>query len=337
MASRGRGADPGRDGLAAQVSPGPHSAPQFLRALPLRPVPFPPSRSLQYGALGLALVLGVWLALPHAGPAPSSLPDVLVSPETVETTPGGASPEAPAPAEAAPAEAAPGIPAGGSGHQILAAGAGLAAGSQITSGGPAHRMSEVPGSGVAPGDRVIALTFDDGPDPVYTPQVLRVLAALQVTATFFMIGWEANATPNLVRQVAAAGDGIGSHTWNHVDLTRLGDAGFRTQVDRTNELLGSLTGRHISCVRPPQGHIDHGVVGRLASRGLTGVLSSDDPRDWTRPGTSSIVRQVLAQSSPGAIVELHDGGGDRSETVQALPAIIQGLRAAGYRLAPICV
>ena len=198
-------------------------------------------------------------------------------------------------------------------------------------------MSEVPGSGEAPGDRVIAVTFDDGPDPTYTPQVLRVLQALQVTATFFMIGWEANAAPNLVRQVAAAGDAIGNHTWNHVDLTRLDDAGFRAQVDQTNQLLGSLTGRHIFCVRPPKGHIDHDVVGRLASRGLTGVLWSDDPRDWTRPGTSSIVRRVLAQTSPGAIVELHDGGGDRSETVQALPAIIQGLRAAGYRLAPICL
>jgi peptidoglycan/xylan/chitin deacetylase (PgdA/CDA1 family) len=79
------------------------------------------------------------------------------------------------------------------------------------------------------------------------------------------------------------------------------------------------------------------VVRRLASRGLTAVLWSDDPRDWTRPGTSAIVQRVLAQAAPGAIIELHDGGGDRSETVQALPAIIEGLQAQGYRLAPICL
>jgi len=198
-------------------------------------------------------------------------------------------------------------------------------------------MSDVPDSGVAPGDKVIALTFDDGPDPVYTPEVLAVLKRFQVTATFFMIGWEADATPDLVRQVASAWHGIGDHTWNHVDLTGLDEAGFRRQVDPTNNLLGSLTGRRISCVRPPRGHINKEVVRRLAAGGLTAVLWSDDPRDWTRPGPSAIVQRVLAQASPGAIVELHDGGGDRSETVQALPAIIEGLRAQGYRPAPICL
>ena len=197
-------------------------------------------------------------------------------------------------------------------------------------------MSEVPGSGVAPGDKVIALTFDDGPDPTYTPQVLQELGELQVSATFFMIGWEAAASPGLVRQIAASGEGIGNHTWNHVALTRLGERGFRAQVDRTNELLSSLTGRRIACVRPPEGYINQQVVRRLAARGLTAVLWSDDPRDWTRPGTSAVVARVLAEAAPGAIVELHDGGGDRSETVQALPMIVEGLRARGYGLAPIC-
>jgi peptidoglycan/xylan/chitin deacetylase (PgdA/CDA1 family) len=229
------------------------------------------------------------------------------------------------------------VPLGGSGQRILAAGPQLAAGAQLKVGGAAQRMSEVPRSGVAPGDKVVALTFDDGPDPTYTPQVLGVLKDLQVAATFFMIGWEADASPDLVRQTAAAGDGIGNHTWNHADLTRLGDAGFRAQVDRTNELLGSLTGRRISCVRPPEGHVSKDAVRRLASRGLTAVLWSDDPRDWTRPGTSAIVQRVLAQAAPGAIIELHDGGGDRSETVQALPAIVEDLQAQGYRLAPICL
>ena len=214
----------------------------------------------------------------------------------------------------------------------------LAAGPELAGGGtPARRISQMPEAGIPGGDKVIALTFDDGPDPVSTPEVLRVLQDLQVSATFFMIGWEANATPGLVRQVAAAGDGIGNHTWNHVSLTTLSDAGFKAQVDRTTDLLSSLTGRRISCLRPPQGRVNPGALTRLAARGLTPVLWSDDPRDWTRPGTSTIVHRVLTQASPGAIVELHDGGGDRSETVQALPAIVNGLRAQGYRPVPICL
>ncbi|HEU5003119.1 MAG TPA: polysaccharide deacetylase family protein [Actinomycetota bacterium] len=197
-------------------------------------------------------------------------------------------------------------------------------------------VPEVPGSGAQPGQRVIALTFDDGPDPVYTPQVLQVLTQSGVTATFFMIGWEAAADPDLVHQVAGASNGVGNHTWNHVDLTRLNPADFAAQVDRTAQLLDSLTGRKVTCVRPPQGHINGTVEAELAPRGLTAVLWNDDPRDWTRPGTGAIVRRALSEASPGGIVELHDGGGDRSETVQALPAIIAGLRAQGYTFVPLC-
>jgi len=202
--------------------------------------------------------------------------------------------------------------------------------------GPALRMSEVPGSGVVPGDKVVALTFDDGPDPVYTPRVLDVLGHFQVTATFFMIGWEAAADPALVERVDAAGDGVASHTWNHVDLTRLNSAGLGVQVDQVDNLLASITGRRVSCLRPPQGHYNAPLLSRLAGRGLTSVLWSVDTRDWTRPGTGRIVRTALTGLSPGAIILLHDGGGDRSETVQALPSIIEGIRAAGYRLGPIC-
>jgi peptidoglycan/xylan/chitin deacetylase (PgdA/CDA1 family) len=197
-------------------------------------------------------------------------------------------------------------------------------------------MNAVPGSAVVPGDKVVALTFDDGPDPIYTPRVLDVLGHYQVTATFFMIGWEAAADPNLVERINATGDGVANHTWSHVDLTRLNPAGLAKQVDQTDNLLASLTGRRISCIRPPQGHYNPTLLSRLAGRGLTTVLWSVDTRDWTRPGTTRIVRSALTDLSPGAIILLHDGGGDRSETVQALPSIIEGIRAAGYRFAPIC-
>jgi peptidoglycan/xylan/chitin deacetylase (PgdA/CDA1 family) len=164
-----------------------------------------------------------------------------------------------------------------------------------------------------------------------------VLAQFQVTATFFMIGWEAAARPDLVRQVAAAGNGIGGHTWNHVDLTRENDAGFVNQVDRTDDLLGTLTGRRVTCVRPPKGHFNKAVATRLAARGVSTVLWSDDPGDWARPSTPRIVQRVLTGLKPNAIVELHDGGGDRSQTVEALPKIVEGIRAQGYDIAPICL
>lgn len=201
---------------------------------------------------------------------------------------------------------------------------------------PAFTVSQVPGSGVAPGDKVIALSFDDGPDVRYTPQILAVLAQFGVTATFFMVGWEADAEPALVRQVVAGGNGVGNHTWSHVNLVKLKPSALPAQVDQTTQLLGSLTGRPVTCLRPPGGDINAAVETELAQRGLTPVLWNDDPRDWTRPGVAAIVRVALSEAKPGGIVELHDGGGNRSETVQALPAIITGLQARGYRFVPLC-
>lgn len=210
-------------------------------------------------------------------------------------------------------------------------------GQRATGGlGPVRRVSDLPGSGAGPADRVVALTFDDGPDPTFTPKVLDLLAQERVPATFFMIGWEAAASPDLVRRVAAAGDGVGSHTWNHLDLTRLNEAGMATQVDRTETLLSSETGWKVTCIRPPEGHEDQALVRRLSQRGLSTVLWSADTRDWTRPGTDTIVRRALANLSPGAIILLHDGGGDRSETLAGLPQIIEGVQSQGYRLVPIC-
>jgi peptidoglycan/xylan/chitin deacetylase (PgdA/CDA1 family) len=148
---------------------------------------------------------------------------------------------------------------------------------------PALRVGDLPGSGVGPGDRVVALTFDDGPDSTFTPRVIDVLSHYHVRATFFMIGWEAAAAPDLVRHIVAGGNGVGSHTWNHVDLTRQSDAGMAVQVDKTEALLSSETGWKVTCIRPPQGHENPGVVRRLSQRGLSTVLWSADTRDWTLP------------------------------------------------------
>ena len=215
--------------------------------------------------------------------------------------------------------------------------AGLALGGVLTVApaawaASAFTVEQFPG---APADgRVVALTFDDGPDPTWTPQVLDVLASRGVTATFFMVGRSAAAHPDLVRRVAAAGHAIGGHTWDHADLTRTRD--FDGQVDRANDLLASLTGRPVTCVRPPYGASNASVVQRLADRGLTTALWSVDPQDFRRPGAATIAQRALAGLRPGAVILIHDGGGDRSQTVAALPQIIDGVRAAGYRIVPVC-
>jgi len=280
-------------------------------------------------AAATAVLLGSWLALPYLNSIPGQPGPRLAASHRSAPTPRPT--PKPSPSRPKPSPSRRRRPNGNSLHPSPTPSPTPAAPAT-----PASNLTEVPGSGVAPGAKVIGLTFDDGPDPTYTPQVLAVLQQFQVTATFFMIGWEVAARPDLVRQVAADGEGIGNHTWNHVDLTTLNPAAWPIQVDQTTALLDSLTGRHVTCLRPPGGHLNPQVDAMLGTRGLTPVVWDDDPRDWTRPGTAAIVRGVLAEARPGAIVEMHDGGGNRSETVQALPAIITGLRAQGYSFAPIC-
>ncbi|MGH9076245.1 MAG: polysaccharide deacetylase family protein, partial [Acidimicrobiales bacterium] len=194
-----------------------------------------------------------------------------------------------------------------------------------------------PASGLTgPAGRVFALTFDDGPDPTWTPQVVSVLQHFGVPGTFFEIGVNVASYPQVTALVAAAGFGVQNHTLTHPDLTMLPASQFPAQIDQTTGLITSITGGPVNCVRPPYDAFNPGVVGQIAARGDTTMSYSVDPRDWTRPGVGAIVSRVLAGAVPGGVVDLHDGGGDRSQTVAALPQIITGLEAAGYRLVPVC-
>ena len=179
--------------------------------------------------------------------------------------------------------------------------------------------------------KTVALTFDDGPDPRFTPPILAILAHARAPATFFMVGSQAAAHPHLVRRVARAGQAVGGHTWHHARLDRLTWAGVAAEVDCTDRLLASLTGRPVRLVRPPGGSYDPGVVGLLAARGVQLTLWTVDSGDWTRPGVGRILATVARELRPGAIILLHDGGGDRSQTVAALPGVLRLLHARGYR------
>jgi peptidoglycan/xylan/chitin deacetylase (PgdA/CDA1 family) len=211
-----------------------------------------------------------------------------------------------------------------------------AAGAPTGDGRGATHVHETPQPPAGPGEAVVSLTFDDGPHPTYTPPILDVLGRYGVKATFFQLGREAERHPDLVRRVVAEGHVVANHTWDHENLRTLDDARFGEQIDRTNQVLESLSGQRQVCVRPPYGKSDPGVTQRLAARGMTSVVWTADSRDFEKPGADAIVASALEGLQPGGVILLHDGGGGREQTIEALPRIIEGIRAAGYRIAPIC-
>jgi peptidoglycan/xylan/chitin deacetylase (PgdA/CDA1 family) len=200
---------------------------------------------------------------------------------------------------------------------------------------PAFYTYQAPGGAGTTGERVIALTFDDGPGP-YTAQVLSVLEQYHVPATFFEIGYEVAESPQITRMVSAAGYPVEDHTWNHPDLTTIPVSEFPYEIDQTQNLIASITGQTPTCVRPPYDAFNATVLDQIAMRGLTTMSYSFDPRDWALPGVGAIVDNVVGAAFPGAVVDMHDGGGDRSETVAALPQIITDLEARGYSFVSIC-
>jgi peptidoglycan/xylan/chitin deacetylase (PgdA/CDA1 family) len=182
----------------------------------------------------------------------------------------------------------------------------------------------------------IALTFDDGPDPTWTPQILAVLARYHASATFFDIGSRVHEYPRLVRDEYVAGDGVGNHTLSHPDLTRLTPAQVTLQISVAASYIRNATGHAPVCLRPPYDAFDPSVETVVAQQREALMLYDVDPRDWQQPGVAVIVARVLAAARPGAVVDLHDAGGDRSQTLAALPLILQGLAARHLVTVPIC-
>ena len=185
-------------------------------------------------------------------------------------------------------------------------------------------------TGPAVTPNAVALTFDDGPWPGSTERILAVLAKLHVPATFFAVGDLVERNPQLVQAEVAAGMVVGDHTWDHPEVPPFAaqpEARVRSEISRPMNALG-VAGVRPTLFRPPGGSFGAFTLDVARALGLRVVLWSVDPADWT-PGISAkaIVHRVLANVRPGSIVLLHDGGGDRSATLAALPAIIKGIRA----------
>ncbi|MEI8410252.1 MULTISPECIES: polysaccharide deacetylase family protein [unclassified Kribbella] len=179
-----------------------------------------------------------------------------------------------------------------------------------------------PTAALAAGNKkVLFFTFDDGPDPVWTPRILQVLAKHGAHATFFELGSMQAAHPGLREQVLAAGNTIGNHSITHPQLTAVSAA------KRHHEIFD---GPQSTCFRPPYGATNPKVRADIKAAGMVQVLWDVDPRDWARPGTQAIVQNILTHAHRHNIILLHDGGGDRSQTVAALDKVLPLLKAQGY-------
>lgn len=184
---------------------------------------------------------------------------------------------------------------------------------------------------VKPGNKVFALTFDDGPWPEYTRKILAILKANKVKATFFMVGQEVGRRPEIAREVRDAGHAIGNHSWDHPSRPR----DPIMQVMRTDAIIKRELGFRPTFFRPPYGIMKNGMARQAMSLHDPVLLWSADSEDWKKPGVDAIVSNVVNYAHPGGISLMHDGGGARYQDVEALPIIISTLRSQGYRFVTI--
>jgi peptidoglycan/xylan/chitin deacetylase (PgdA/CDA1 family) len=185
------------------------------------------------------------------------------------------------------------------------------------------------------GPKAIALTIDDGPSPLYTPQILQLLDKYHVTASFSMVGENVTYYPSVARDVADAGHLIVNHTWDHANLTALTESKTRAEIGNAAEAIHDAVGRTPTIFRAPYGAWSRTALEYCASNHLMALDWSVDPRDWARPGVSKIVANIMKNTKTGSIILEHDGGGDRSETVAALKIAIPRLLDAGYHFKPV--
>ncbi|MET8690120.1 polysaccharide deacetylase family protein [Streptomyces sp. NPDC004732] len=181
-------------------------------------------------------------------------------------------------------------------------------------------------------DRSMVLTFDDGPDPRYTPRILRTLRKHDVRAMFFVCGEMAVDNADLLREMADDGHLIGNHTWSHPQLTRLGRRAMREQIERTCDVIEESTGEPPAWFRAPYGAWNRNAFQLGAELGMEPLAWTVDTLDWTEPGAATIVRRVRAGAGPGVVVLSHDAGGNRSGSVEALHTYLPELLDSGYRL-----
>ena len=188
--------------------------------------------------------------------------------------------------------------------------------------------------------RVVALTFDDGPNPPYTDQILAYLHKERVPATFFVVGVAIEAHPDTLRQEVAYGNAVGNHTWDHAHLVLLSRAHIAREITLTEDEIERVASVHTTIFRPPFGARDFAVIKVAHELGLQVIMWSVPlPADWTQPPPQVIADRVLKYVKDGSIIVLHDGNrgkpADRANTVEATKLIVSQLKKEGYRFVTV--
>ncbi len=185
-----------------------------------------------------------------------------------------------------------------------------------------------------PEKKVIALTFDDGPWPSSTAKVLDILKKNNIKGTFFVVGQNVKNYPDLTKRVVTDGHTIANHTWHHW-YHHMNPQVAAYEVANTTDIIYQTTGVKTSLFRPPGGNMRNGVAAYAKSNKYAVIMWSSDSMDYSRPGVPRLINNIFREAKPGGIVLMHDGGGDRSHTVKALPEIISKFRKQGYEFVTV--
>ncbi|MEJ8670618.1 glycosyltransferase [Streptomyces sp. MS1.AVA.1] len=213
---------------------------------------------------------------------------------------------------------------------------------KVLDGGPILSFRGGQATTVSVPDKTIALTFDDGPNPTWTPQVLAILEKYDIPATFFLVGSMVSRYPGIVADMVEQGNEVGIHTFTHVDLSYQSDARVNREMQQTQLALAGAAGITTTLFRAPYSSetdaVDNyswPVYKKLGEQGYTSVFVDTDSDDWKRPGVSKIIKWATPDDGEGASVLFHDAGGERSQTIKALPAYIEKMKAKGYTFTTI--
>jgi peptidoglycan/xylan/chitin deacetylase (PgdA/CDA1 family) len=182
----------------------------------------------------------------------------------------------------------------------------------------------------------IALTFDDGPNPVYTRQILAILKENNIKATFFVVGANAKKYPDVIKEIHAQGHVIASHSQTHPMLTKISHAQLENEISEPQVIVNNIIGEKPKCLRYPFGASNEYVRTAIRAHGIMPVSMGFNSFDYERPGTQKIVSQVLNNIYSKQVILLHDGYDKREETVAALPIIIEGVKKKGLGFSTIC-
>jgi peptidoglycan-N-acetylglucosamine deacetylase len=183
----------------------------------------------------------------------------------------------------------------------------------------------------------IALTFDDGPDPQETPEILDILKQYNAKATFFVIGEQGHKYPELLNREVSEGHELANHSFSHRNLRHLSGKQIGQEISRSDDEIFSITGRHTRLFRPPGGYYNDLIVETAQQAGYTVILWTwyQDSRDWSKPGVPKIIKRVISNAHPGDIVLFHDRISGRSQTAKALKRILPELQKQGYNFVTV--